>query len=71
MKASSVVTLLTLMPPRDYAEKKRRPKPPAPEAAKVRAWAREHGMDVPQRGKLRAEIWAAWRMAHPVENASP
>ena len=41
------------------------PKPPAPEAAQVRAWAREHGMDVPRRGKLRAEIWAAWRTAHP------
>ena len=32
--------------------------------AQVRAWAREHGMPVPDRGRLRPEILAAWRDAH-------
>jgi len=33
--------------------------------AEVRAWARAAGMDVPDRGRLRAEIREAWRRAHP------
>ncbi len=33
--------------------------PPAPTTADVRAWARRHGLDVPARGRLRPEIWAA------------
>ncbi|MDW4910654.1 histone-like nucleoid-structuring protein Lsr2 [Streptomyces sp. ADMS] len=32
--------------------------------AEVRAWARERGMDVPCRGRLRAEVWEAWHAAH-------
>src|SRR3984957_3311907 len=36
-----------------------------PSTAEVRAWARTAGLDVPGRGKLRPEIWAAWRAAHP------
>lgn len=66
---------LPATPPTSRETEERRPKlpaskPSAPGPAQVRAWAREHGMDVPQRGKLRAEIWAAWRAAHPVESAS-
>ena len=38
---------------------------PVPEAepttAEVRAWARRAGLDVPDRGRLRPEIWAAYR----------
>ena len=36
---------------------------PAPEAttAEVRAWARAHGLDVPDRGRLRPEIWQRYR----------
>lgn len=37
----------------------------APAVAEVRAWARDQGMDVPSRGKLRQEIWDAWHAAHP------
>jgi hypothetical protein len=34
-----------------------------PAAAQVRAWARAAGLDVPDRGRLRPEIWQAWRAA--------
>jgi ERCC4 domain-containing protein len=37
---------------------------PEPSTAEVRAWARAAGLAVPGRGKLRPEIWAAWRTAH-------
>ena len=37
---------------------------PEPSTAEVRAWARAAGLAVPGRGKLRPEIWAAWRAAH-------
>jgi len=40
------------------------PGPPEPSTAEVRAWARATGLAVPGRGKLRPEIWAAWRAAH-------
>jgi hypothetical protein len=32
--------------------------------AEVRAWALAEGMSVADRGRLRPEIWAAWRLAH-------
>lgn len=37
------------------------PAAPEPTSAEVRAWARAHGLDVPDRGRLRPEIWDAWR----------
>jgi len=37
---------------------------PEPSTAEVRAWARATGLAVPGRGKLRPEVWAAWRAAH-------
>jgi hypothetical protein len=37
------------------------PKPPEPTVAEVRAWARTAGLEVPDRGRLRPEIWDAWR----------
>jgi hypothetical protein len=40
------------------------PDRPEPTVAEVRAWARRAGMDVPDRGRLRPEIWDAWRTAH-------
>jgi hypothetical protein len=42
---------------------------PAPEAttAEVRAWARSTGLDVPDRGRLRPEVWSAYREAHAAE----
>jgi ERCC4 domain len=40
------------------------PAAPEPTAAEVRAWAGDHGIVVPDRGKLRREVWDAWRTAH-------
>jgi hypothetical protein len=40
------------------------PGEPEPTVTEVRAWARRTGIDVPVRGRLRPEIWAAWRRAH-------
>lgn len=37
---------------------------PEPTTAQVRAWARSTGLDVPDRGRLRPEVWAAYRSAH-------
>lgn len=34
-----------------------------PSTAEVRAWARENGFDVSDRGRLRPEVWAAYRDA--------
>jgi hypothetical protein len=42
----------------------RAPRSPEPSTAEVRAWAREHGIAVPERGRLRPEVYAAWRAAH-------
>ena len=39
------------------------PAAPGPSTAEVRAWARRQGLPVPNRGKLRPEIWDAWRSA--------
>jgi hypothetical protein len=39
---------------------------PEPSTAEVRAWARATGLAVPDRGKLRPEVWDAWRAAHSV-----
>ncbi|MGV9249731.1 Lsr2 family DNA-binding protein [Streptomyces sp. NPDC003710] len=54
-------------PPRTPVHTAERPRPgaAAPNVAEVRAWAREQGMDVPPRGRLRAEIWDAWHATHP------
>ena len=40
--------------------------PPVPEpiTSEVRAWAHAAGLSVPDRGRLRPEIWQAWREAH-------
>ena len=44
------------------------PAAPAPSTAEVRAWARAQGLPVPDRGKLRPEIWDAWRSAASPES---
>ncbi len=41
------------------------PAAPEPSTAEVRAWARAQGLPVPDRGRLRPEIWDAWRAAAP------
>jgi hypothetical protein len=43
----------------------RAPAVPGPSTAEIRAWAREHGHAVPDRGRLRPEIIDAWHAAHP------
>ena len=40
------------------------PLAPDPSTAEVRAWARAHGIDVPDRGRLRPEVWQAWQQVH-------
>jgi hypothetical protein len=35
-----------------------------PSTAEIRAWARSAGLDVPDRGRLRPDVVAAWRAAH-------
>jgi hypothetical protein len=39
------------------------PSAPEPSSAELRAWARSHGIVVPDRGRLRPEVLAAWRAA--------
>lgn len=41
------------------------PASPAPPTAQVRAWARNAGLPIPDRGRLRPEIWTAWHDANP------
>jgi hypothetical protein len=47
------------------AEKELAAQPSGPSTAEVRAWARSTGLKVPDKGRLRPEIWQAWREAHP------
>ena len=48
----------------DITELDRAPAAPQPSTAEVRAWARAAGLPVPDRGRLRPEIWQAWHHAH-------
>ena len=48
----------------DITELDRAPAAPQPSTAEVRAWARAAGLPVPDRGRLRPEIWQAWHDAH-------
>lgn len=41
------------------------PAAPGPPTAEVRAWARQAGLAVSDRGRLRPEIWQAYQQAHP------
>lgn len=43
------------------------PQAPEPSAAEVRAWARQHSIAVPDRGRLRPEIYQAWHAAREAE----
>ncbi|WP_196776821.1 ERCC4 domain-containing protein [Haloechinothrix halophila] len=40
------------------------PAAPEPSTAEVRAWAMNQGLPVSDRGRLRPEVWQAWRDAH-------
>ncbi len=47
----------------DSSETAAAPDAPEPSTRDVRGWARAAGMAVPDRGRLRPEIWQAWRDA--------
>jgi hypothetical protein len=40
------------------------PDAPGPSTAEVRTWARANNIPVPDRGRLRPEVWDAWHSAH-------
>jgi hypothetical protein len=40
------------------------PPDPGPSTAEVRSWARRTGRAVPDRGRLRPDVWTAYRLAH-------
>ncbi len=40
------------------------PPDPGPSTAEVRAWARQAGYSVPDKGRLRPDIWQAWHEHH-------
>jgi hypothetical protein len=44
------------------------PDAPEPSTSEVRAWARAAGITVPDRGRLRPELWQAWRDAHSTKH---
>jgi len=48
----------------DIAELDQAPAAPQPNTAEVRAWARSADLRVPDRGRLRPEIWQAWHDTH-------
>ena len=64
-ETASIERLTPLAAPRSPTEFALAPHAPEPSTAEVRAWARAAGVAVPLRGKLRPEIWQAWRAAHP------
>jgi hypothetical protein len=47
------------------------PAAPPPSTAEVRRWARENGIVVPDKGRLRPEVHEAWRAAHDLDRAAP
>ncbi|PVZ14836.1 ERCC4 domain-containing protein [Actinomycetospora cinnamomea] len=44
---------------------------PEPSTAEVRAWARAQGIAVPDRGRLRPEVWDRYREAHAGADGEP
>ena len=64
-ETASVVRLAPWAAAPGATELAQAPDAPEPSTAEVRGWARAAGLDIPGRGKLRPEIWAAWRAAHP------
>ena len=64
-ETAAIERLAPLAASRGVTELDQAPDQPGPSTAEVRAWARAAGVAVPGRGKLRPEIWTAWRAAHP------
>jgi hypothetical protein len=46
------------------------PAVPEPSTAELRHWARQAGIAVPDRGRLRPEVWEAWRAANADADAA-
>jgi hypothetical protein len=63
-ETASIERLAPLAAAHATTELAQAPDAPGPSTAEVRAWARAAGLAIPGRGKLRPEIWAAWRAAH-------
>ena len=59
--AETQTAVLDLMPAVGRTGFDNAPAAPEPTTAEVRAWARANGIPVPSRGRLRPEIWDAWR----------
>jgi hypothetical protein len=45
--------------------------PPEPTTAQVRAWARTHGLEVADRGRLHPDLWTAYRKAGVTTTGEP
>lgn len=63
-ETASIARLAPVAATAATTELSRAPAGPDPSTAAVRAWARGSGLAVPDRGRLRPEIWDAWRAAH-------
>jgi hypothetical protein len=59
--AETETAVLDLMPAVRRTGFDNAPGAPEPTTAELRAWARVNGIPVPSRGRLRPEIWDAWR----------
>jgi len=59
---AAVVTRLGI--PVQATETSTAPDAASPSTAEVRAWARSTGIAVPDRGRLRPDIWETWQAAH-------
>ena len=59
-----VIGEIPLFPGTAMADPAHPSKPAAVSAAEVRTWAKENGLDVPARGRLRPEIWDQYHVAH-------
>ena len=46
------------------------PDEPTPSSREIRAWARDQGLDVSERGRISAELVRAWEQAHRDEGAA-
>ena len=58
-----VIGEIPLFPGTEMAAPARARPPAAVSAAEVRTWAKENGLDVSARGRLRPDIWDQYRVA--------
>lgn len=53
------------------AETHQAPLAPEPTTAEIRAWARANGIEVPAKGRVRREVWDAWRRSSAAQFSEP